>query len=77
MENRGPEQKFKAGGISANVWKNKTDNGEYFTVSLDRVYKDKTGAWKSTNTLRVNDLPKASMVLGEAFKFVTMKEVRA
>ncbi|MBI4143783.1 hypothetical protein HY486_00865 [Candidatus Woesearchaeota archaeon] len=69
----GPAKKFKAGAIRANVWKNIVENGEYYTVSLDRSYKDKEGNWKNTSTLRANDLPKATLVLGEAFKFVTMQ----
>ncbi|MDP7467986.1 MAG: hypothetical protein QGF25_07245 [Candidatus Woesearchaeota archaeon] len=71
-KNAGPIQKFKAGGISAKVWKNQNDKGDYFTVSLERVYKDQKGDWKTTSTMRVNDLPRASVVLKEAFKFAVM-----
>ncbi|MAF34832.1 hypothetical protein CMO91_03220 [Candidatus Woesearchaeota archaeon] len=71
-KNAGPVQKFKAGGIFAKVWKNENDKGDYFTVSLERVYKDKQGDWKTTHTMRVNDLPRASVVLDEAFRFAVM-----
>lgn len=65
-----PEKKFKAGAISATIWVN--DNGEnsYSTVSLERTYKDKQGAWKSTNSLRINDIPKASVVLNKAYEYI-------
>jgi len=74
-----PEKKFRAGLITATVWKNefKGENGElkeYRTVSFDKSYKDKNGNWKSTNTLRMNDLPKAAMVLEEAFKYLALVE---
>lgn len=76
--NNSPEKKFRAGSISATVWKNSaTDNfGRevfYRTVSFDRRYKDKNGVWQSSNSLRVNDLPKAQLVLGEAYKYLLLK----
>ncbi|MCK4589202.1 MAG: hypothetical protein KAT77_02080 [Nanoarchaeota archaeon] len=74
-----PEKKFRAGAISATVWSNKTKNktGEevsYKTISMERCYKDKEGNWKNTNSMRVNDLPKAWTVLMEAYKFLVFKE---
>ena len=78
-ENNIPEKKFVASTISATIWQNKgTDRFgneiSYRTISFDRRYKDKAGEWKSTNSLRVNDLPKAMMVLGEAYKYILLKE---
>lgn len=74
-----PEKKFRAGGITATVWRNefKHENGEvkeYRTVSFDKSYKDKTGNWKNTNSLRMDDLPKAALVLEEAFKYLALVE---
>ncbi|MFC1801158.1 hypothetical protein ACFLZB_01745 [Nanoarchaeota archaeon] len=74
-----PEKKFRAGAISATVWGNKTQNKEgevvsYKTVSLERSYKDKEGAWQTTNNMRINDLPKAWTVLMEAYKHIVFKE---
>ena len=79
MENNPPEKKFRAGAISATVWQNKGQdkNGEtteYRTISLERNYKDKEGNWKSTNSLRINDLPKASLILQKAYEFLVLKE---
>lgn len=73
----GPERKFRAGAISATVWKNERlkQNGESFTahtVSLERSYKDKSGQWKSTSSFRPQDLPKARLVIDEAFKFISL-----
>ena len=73
-----PEQKFKAGAISATLWKNQSQkNGqtfEFHTVSLERNYKDQTGEWKSTNSMRQADLPKAILVLNKAFEHLSMAE---
>lgn len=75
-----PEKRFSTGAINVTVWRNigqsKTGEAtEYRTVSFDRRYKDKSGEWKSTNSLRINDLPKAVVVLNKAFEYLTLKGV--
>lgn len=74
-----PEKKFSTGAISATVWRNegKTKDGEsteFQTVTLQRRYQDKEGNWQSTANLRVNDLPKAALVLQKAYEYVVLKE---
>ena len=80
-ENAGnlPEKKFRAGAISATIWKNKAENKEgseveYKTISIERNYTDKDGKWQSTNSFRVNDLPRASVVLKKAYEYLVLKE---
>ena len=74
-----PEKKFSTGAISATIWKNqgvsKINNEpvEFRTIALQRSYKDKEGAWKSTSSLRINDLPKASLVLDKAYEYLVLK----
>jgi len=75
-----PEKRFSTGAINVTVWRNhgtsKTgETTEYRTVSFDRRYKDKNGDWKSTNSLRINDLPKAVVVLSKAFEYLTLKGI--
>ena len=69
-----PEKKFIAGSISATIWVNKNDDKEYKTISIQRNYKDKDDKWKSTNSMRVNDLPKARLVLDKAFEYLSLKD---
>jgi len=76
-----PEKKFSTGALVATVWQNqgKSKEGEdvsYQTVSFQRRYKDKKGDWQSTSTLRVNDLPKASLILQKAYEYLVMKEMQ-
>ena len=78
-EKNTPEKKFRASPVTATIWANEgtTKEGEvrlYRTISLERTYKDKDGAWKSTTSLRVQDLPKASLVLAKAYEYVAIKE---
>jgi len=73
-----PDKKFRAGAISATLWGNKgiKDGTEYefTTIGLQRSYKDKEGNWKNSNSLRLNDLPKAVLVLNKAYEYLLLKE---
>lgn len=76
-QSRGPEKKFRAGTISATVWKNDRQKatGEtfsYHSVSLERRYKDKDGNWKSASSFRLEDLPKVLLVVSEAYKNLSL-----
>ena len=78
MEKQQPDKKFKAGAVAATIWANelKDRQGKSFavyTVSFERSYLDKDGNWKSTNSLRVNDIPKLRLVAGEAYEYLIRK----
>ena len=78
-EENQPEKKFSTGAISATVWKNQAKNKrtgepvEYRTVTLQRRYADKDGKWQTSNSMRANDLPKASLVLQKAYEYLVLK----
>lgn len=72
-----PVKKFSTGAISATIWRNERvgKDGKVFethSVNLQRRYTNKSGEWQSTNSLRVADLPKAALVLEEAFKYLVL-----
>lgn len=69
-----PEKKFRAGAVAATVWLNKTEKGDYHTISIERNYKDQQDKWQSTNSLRINDLPKANVVLQKAYEYIVLNE---
>ncbi|MGM5480003.1 MAG: hypothetical protein ACQESC_00920 [Nanobdellota archaeon] len=79
VDKNSPEKKFRAGPVTATIWVNevKTKEGEsrsFRTISLERSYKDKEGNWNNTSSLRVNDLPRATLVLNKAFEYINIKE---
>jgi len=72
-----PEKKYRAGAVSATVWLNKGqkasgEQAEYRTISVERSYTDKNGNWQSTNSMRINDLPKAQLVLQKAYEYAIL-----
>lgn len=75
--NNKPIKKISAGNIQASIWKNQTQiNGavkDFFSVSLERSYKDKQGNWKNTSSLNEADIPKAQLLLSEAYRFLAMR----
>jgi hypothetical protein len=70
----GPVKKVKVGAVEVAVWENSSKEGKkFFTTTMERNYK--TGEeWKKTNSLRMDDLPKAILALQEAYHFVAIKE---
>ncbi|MEA2036603.1 MAG: hypothetical protein U9O94_03790 [Nanoarchaeota archaeon] len=74
-----PEKKISTGAISATIWKNDGKNKktgeavEFRTITLQRRYTDKDGNWQTSSSLRLNDLPKASLVLQKAYEYLVLK----
>lgn len=70
-----PEITFRHGLCSASIYENEYKRGEESftvrTVSFQRSYLDKDGNWQMTNSLKVNDIPKAVLVLQKAYEFLT------
>lgn len=68
-----PEARFSFGGCTASVFVNqvKRTDGSSFAVRkvvLQRTYVDSEGDYQATNSLGVNDLPKAVLSLQRAFE---------
>lgn len=78
-EKKQPYKKMRMGAVSATAWENKvkTKDGKdavFFTVTIERNYKDKEDKWQTTSSFRVNDLADA-MQLAEAMRMeLKMKE---
>ena len=71
-----PETVFKVGAVRASVFRNVVTDNNGKTVPLPKVvievrYKDKTGQWNGTNSLSLNDIPKAILALQKAFEYLT------
>ncbi len=73
-------KKFQCGGVNVAIWENEieTANGPQTVerVTIERRYKDEKdgGAWKSTNSYRMNELPKAILVLQKAYEALACKK---
>ncbi len=71
----GPVKRFNDRLLSVCIWKNKgTDRygqeNEFHTVSISRGYKDKDGNFKSSNSLRPEDLSSVRDLLEQAENYL-------
>ena len=73
-----PETVFKVGAVRAVVFRNTIQkNGQEIQlpkVVLEVRYKDKTGKWHGSNSLSINDIPKAILALQKAFAYLTERK---
>jgi hypothetical protein len=62
------------GAVRASIFRNTIQkNGKLIPlpkVVIEVRYKDKTGQWNGTNSLSVNELPKAILALQKAFEYL-------
>lgn len=61
-----PETRFRVGNVTATIWK----NDSYFSVTLQRSYKD-GDEWKNTDQLGSGDLLNAAKVLQRAETYIS------
>ena len=51
-----PVDKVRVGLISASIWENPTEKGNFYNVTFERRYRDTEGNWKSTHSYGLDDL---------------------
>ncbi len=78
QEVKKPVTQFRAGNVSASVWKKSVEVNkkivDFYSVSLQRVYKDKDDEFANTNTFNREDLIKVEIVLRKASEYIFLKE---
>jgi len=69
-----PEKVFKMGAVRASIFRNTIErNGQPVTlpkVIIEVRYRDKAGQWQGTNSLSLNELPKAIAALQKAYEYL-------
>jgi hypothetical protein len=79
VEKNTPVKKIRFGAVVATIWENSTKEGDatFNSISLDRLYKDAEDAWKSTSSMRTNDLPKATLAMQKAYEWILTERQKA
>jgi len=72
MANYRPKEKISAGAVSCALWENEVTTRDGRTVpvlraTIERRYRDATGAWKSSNSLGRNEVAQAIYCLIRAY----------
>ena len=75
-----PIKVFMVGACRASIFMNQIEkNGKQLQmpkVIFQVRYRDKQGQWKGTNSLGLNDLPKAILALQKAYEYLTDRKSR-
>ncbi len=56
MTDKRPTHEIRLGRIKAAIWRNDSERGAYYNVSIVRLYKE-DGTWKTSTTFGRDDLP--------------------
>jgi hypothetical protein len=51
-----PAEQVRIGSVKAAIWRNEGDNGAYFQVTFQRLYRSEDGQWRSTASFGRDDL---------------------
>lgn len=57
--------------IKATIWKNQTDKGPMYNVTVSRSYRDEEDQWHDSPSFGYDDLMNLSKVLHDAHSFIT------
>jgi hypothetical protein len=51
-----PVDKIRIGAVTASIWNNPSEKGDFYSVTFERSYKGEGDAWKSSQSFRRDDL---------------------
>lgn len=72
-----PEKSFRCGGCEASVFENQILKGgksiAIKKIAFQKRYKNADGEWDSTHSLDINEIPKAILVLQQAYEYLVTK----
>ena len=69
MPKEKPAHEVRLGQIKAAIWRNDTESGVRYNVTLSRLYKDETD-WKSTESFGRDDLLVVAKVADQAHSWI-------
>ena len=65
-----PVHKIRHGAISASIWRQETEKGPMFNVSIQRSYKEGE-EWKSSTSFGSQNLLVVSLIATRAFEWIS------
>ncbi len=65
-----PAHKIRIGALQATIWRNKSENGTWYSVVPSRSYKQGDDEWRETDSLGYDDLLSMSKLLDLAHTWI-------
>jgi len=56
QETNRPIDKVRIGNVTASIWRNASEKGDFYTTTFERSYKDESGAMKNSQSFPRGDL---------------------
>jgi hypothetical protein len=72
-----PVHEIRHRSVRATIWKNPTQNGVMYNVTVSRSYKDDNNEWHDTNSFPFQDLMNLAKALSDAHTFIAKLEAEA
>jgi len=64
-----PAHQIRSRSVKAALWKNTTDKGTFYNITLERLYKDGE-VWKSSSSFGIGDTSDIEAVIRQAREWV-------
>jgi hypothetical protein len=71
-----PVHEVRHGRIRAAVWRNPTEKGPMYSVSVSRSYKDAEGAWHDSHSFGFEDVLTVAKAMYDAHSFISAQVSR-
>ena len=69
-----PVHRIRIFPIECAIWKNQSENGTWYNVTLSRSYKDANDEWKSSDSFSGDDLLLVAKVADQAHTWIIQKQ---
>jgi hypothetical protein len=67
LSKKGPVYKQKSHGIEVAVWKREHEDKAFYSISVNRSYRDKDGDWQNSSSFNLEDRDLLMDYLNRAF----------
>ena len=69
-----PIQVLRRRGVKVSIFENRAGETVFHKIALQKIYREDSGEWKTTNSLGRDDLPIAQILIGRAWEYILDKE---
>jgi hypothetical protein len=69
-----PIHAIRYGGCEAAIWKNTSDNRDFYSVTVRKSWRDDKGEWHDGQTFLASDLPMLAKAVTDAHSWIAWHE---
>lgn len=69
-----PVHSVRYRNIKASVWKNPSENGEFYSVTVSRSWQDEQKQWHDSASFNFNDLPLVAKAINDCHSWIAWQQ---